>query len=45
MEISRENVALCILASLETPGARGRTLDLLDGDQPIDELFASLDAG
>jgi uncharacterized protein YbjT (DUF2867 family) len=44
MEISRENVALCILASLEHPGARGHAIDLLDGDQPLDEVFASLGA-
>jgi uncharacterized protein YbjT (DUF2867 family) len=44
MEISRENVALCILASLEHPGALGRSVDLLDGDEPIGELFVSLEA-
>jgi len=44
MEISRENVALCILASLGQPGSRGHSIDLLGGDQPIGELFASLEA-
>ena len=37
--ISRENVALSILASLDQPAARGRTVDLLDGDEPIEALF------
>jgi uncharacterized protein YbjT (DUF2867 family) len=41
--ISRENVALCILASLDQPAARGQTVDLLDGDEPIAALFARLD--
>jgi uncharacterized protein YbjT (DUF2867 family) len=40
-EISRENVALCILASLDHPEARGQTVDLLDGDEPIATLFAA----
>lgn len=38
--ISRENVALCILASLDQPAARGRTVDLLDGEEPIEAFFA-----
>jgi uncharacterized protein YbjT (DUF2867 family) len=37
--ISRENVALCILASLDRPAARSRTADLLDGDEPIEAIF------
>jgi uncharacterized protein YbjT (DUF2867 family) len=41
--ISRENVALCILASLDQPPARGQTVDLLDGDEPIATLFAARD--
>ena len=41
--ISRENVALCILASLDQPAARGQTVDLLDGDEPIETLFEMLD--
>ena len=41
--ISRENVALCILASLDQPAARGQTVDLLDGDEPIETLFEVLD--
>jgi uncharacterized protein YbjT (DUF2867 family) len=44
MEISRENVALCVLESLRQPGARGHSIDLLDGEQPIEHLFASLEA-
>jgi len=44
MEISRENVALCVLESLRQPGARGHSIDLLDGEQPIEDLFASLEA-
>ena len=39
-KISRENVALCILASLDHPESRGQTIDLLDGDKPIETLFA-----
>ncbi len=39
-KISRENVALCILASLDHPESRGQTIDLLDGDDPIATLFA-----
>ena len=39
--ISRENVADCILAVLASPvQERGRVLDLVDGDRPIQELFA-----
>jgi uncharacterized protein YbjT (DUF2867 family) len=37
--ISRENVALCVLASLDHPESRGQTIDLLDGDDPIATLF------
>jgi uncharacterized protein YbjT (DUF2867 family) len=43
MTISRENVALCVLASLRQPRARGQSIDLLDGEQPIEDLFASLE--
>ena len=39
-KISRENVALCILASLNHPESRGQTIDILDGDTPIATLFA-----
>jgi uncharacterized protein YbjT (DUF2867 family) len=39
-KISRENVALCILASLDHPESRGQTIDILDGDDPITTLFA-----
>ncbi|MDP6374384.1 MAG: SDR family oxidoreductase [Kiritimatiellia bacterium] len=39
-KVSRENVALCILASLDHPESRGQTIDLLDGDDPIATLFA-----
>ena len=38
-DISRQNVALCILAALDSALARNRVVDLLDGDQPIDSLF------
>jgi uncharacterized protein YbjT (DUF2867 family) len=41
-EISRENVALCVLASLRQPRARRHSIDLLDGEQPIEDLFATL---
>ena len=40
-DISRENVADCIAAALQHPGARGQVVDLLDGDIPIDQLFSS----
>ena len=39
VDISRENVADCIAAALQRPASRGQVVDLLDGDQPIDELF------
>ena len=39
-KISRENVALCILASLDHPESRGQTIDLLDGNDQIATLFA-----
>ncbi len=39
-DISRENVADCIAAALRQPSARGQVVDLLDGDQPIGEIFA-----
>jgi uncharacterized protein YbjT (DUF2867 family) len=39
-KISRENVALCILASLDHPESRGQTIDILEGDDPITTLFA-----
>jgi hypothetical protein len=39
-KMSRENVAACILATLaNAPATPGRALDLVDGDQPIKELF------
>lgn len=37
--ISRENVALCIAAALEAGPTANRTIDLLDGDTPIAEVF------
>ncbi len=40
VDISRENVADCIAAALTHANARGRVVDLLDGDQPIDAVFA-----
>lgn len=39
-DISRENVADCVLAALRRPPAVHRVVDLLDGDTPIDEVFA-----
>jgi uncharacterized protein YbjT (DUF2867 family) len=39
-DVSRENVADCIAASLRERAARGRVIDLLDGDTPIEDLFA-----
>jgi uncharacterized protein YbjT (DUF2867 family) len=39
--VSRENVAECIAAALEEPAARGRVVELLDGDLPIAQLFAA----
>ena len=39
-KVSRENVALCILASLDHPPLHGQTIDLLDGNDPIATLFA-----
>jgi uncharacterized protein YbjT (DUF2867 family) len=39
-DISRENVADCIAAALQQPAARGQVVDLLDGDEPIGEIFA-----
>ena len=41
-DVSRENVAECIAASLTESAARGRTVDLLDGDTPIPDLFSGL---
>ena len=38
--ISRQNVANCVLAALNTgPLVSGRVLDLIDGNQPINEVF------
>jgi uncharacterized protein YbjT (DUF2867 family) len=39
-DISRENVALCILTALESRAARGRVVDLLDGEVPISRIFS-----
>ena len=39
VDISRENVADCIAAALQRPASRGQVVDLLDGDQPIGDLF------
>ena len=38
-DISRENVALCIQAALAAASTGGRSIDLLDGQTPIAELF------
>ena len=40
VDVSRENVAACIAASLQEPRARGLVIDLLDGDTSVTELFA-----
>ena len=38
--ISRQNVANCVLAALKTePLASGRVLDLIDGNQSVNEVF------
>ena len=39
IDISRENVALCIAATL-LRGPRNRRVDLLDGNVPIEEIFS-----
>ena len=39
VDISRENVADCIAVALQRPASRGQVVDLLDGDQPIRDLF------
>ena len=39
VDISRENVADCIAAALQRPASRGQVVDLLDGDQPIGDVF------
>ena len=38
-EISRSNVADCIVQALRHPSESNRVVDLLDGDVPIEELF------
>jgi uncharacterized protein YbjT (DUF2867 family) len=38
-DISRENVADCILEALRQPPAVNRVVDLLDGDTPIADVF------
>jgi len=40
IDISRENVADCILEALRQPPRVDRVLDLLDGETPIAEVFA-----
>ena len=39
-DISRQNVADCILEALRQPPAVNRVVDLLDGDTPIADVFA-----
>jgi len=39
-DISRENVADCILEALRRPPVVNRVVDLLDGDTPIADVFA-----
>jgi uncharacterized protein YbjT (DUF2867 family) len=40
VDISRANVAACIAAALASPASKGLIVDLLDGELPIDQLFA-----
>ena len=40
--IPREDVAAVLLAVLDTPGARGRTFEVISGDTPITEAVASV---
>ncbi|MCP5055857.1 MAG: hypothetical protein GY937_03930 [bacterium] len=39
-DVSRENVAGCILEALSRPPTANRVVDLLDGDTPIASAFA-----
>jgi uncharacterized protein YbjT (DUF2867 family) len=39
VDISRGNVALCIEAALASETSKGRVVDLLDGELPIESLF------
>jgi len=39
-DISRENVAGCILEALRQPSTVNRVVDLLDGDTPVADAFA-----
>jgi len=41
-EIPRDDVAAVLLAVLETPGAMGKTFELVSGDTPVDEAVRSL---
>ena len=41
-EIPREDVAATLLAVLETPGAIGKTFDLVSGETPIEEAVHGL---
>lgn len=41
LSISRENVAWCAVEALRRPPSGRRVIDLLDGDQPIEEVMAS----
>ena len=38
-DISRENVADCVIEALRTPASMDRVVDLLDGETPIARLF------
>lgn len=42
-EISRGNVVACIRASLNLPTTERQTIDLLDGNHPIEEALAAVD--
>jgi uncharacterized protein YbjT (DUF2867 family) len=41
IDISRGNVAQCIEAALACEASKGRVVDLLDGEQPIESLFSA----
>lgn len=40
-DISRANVAACVLAALKRTSGGDRVIDLLDGETPISEVFAA----
>ncbi|MCW2878198.1 MAG: hypothetical protein JWQ95_2298 [Sphaerisporangium sp.] len=40
--VTRDDVAAVIVALLDTPGTRGRTLELVEGDTPVDEAVRAV---